>query len=236
MAMLSTLIAAFVVQLAQPAYPVPDIETVYSDQVRFEKDFADGKHAQFTTSQQHADDLILPSGEIVAWDAFVLNGAQALERTVEPGRYQVLLTVTRDASGDKRVAFARIELHEGTPVRWEIATRPGEDPDQLEADGVFGYTVSSGTGLFADSGTVAAARQNYDRYGTTLLEHLTDVVNKDEYWTNVVPDGASGADAVVFFTGYGDGQYASYWGFDADDEVVCLVTDFRLLEGAARGQ
>jgi hypothetical protein len=235
MSVLSTLIVAMVVQLAQPAYPVPDIETVYSDQVRFERDFPDGAHVQFTTSQQRADDLVLPSGAVVAWDAFVIVGAQALERTVEPGRYQVILTLTRDTSGDKRVAFARIELRDGRPVRWELATQPGQDPDQLPPDSVFGYGVDSGTGMFADAETVALALQDYDRYGTSLLQRLTDVVNRDDYWTNIVVDPASGADAVAFTSGYGDGYYPSYWGFDADDEVVCLVTDFGLLAGATRG-
>lgn len=234
MSLLSALVAAFVVHLAPAAYLVPDLEAVYGDQIRFDKDFADGSHAQYTTAQQRADDLILPTGAIVAWDAIVLNGAQAFERTVEAGRYQVMLTLTRDAFGDKLVAFARVELRPGTPVRWEIATRPGEDPNQLGSDGVFGYGVDSGTGMFADEQTVAAARENFDNYGDTLLQRLTVVVNRDDYWTNVVVDPASGADTVVFVSGYGDGYYASYWGIDAEDEVVCLVTDFGVLAGATR--
>jgi hypothetical protein len=33
---------------------------------------------------------------------------------------------------------------------------------------------------------------------------------------------------IVFQSGYGDGFYASYWGFDAEGQLVCLVTDFDL--------
>jgi hypothetical protein len=88
--------------------------------------------------------------------------------------------------------------------------------------------------MFADAQTVGLARQDFDRYGDTLLQRLGDVLKRDVYWTNVVLDAASGADTVVFISGYGDGGYASYWGFDADDEVVCLVTDFGVLEGATR--
>jgi hypothetical protein len=232
MLLLSALIAAFVV-LAQPAYRVPDIETVYAPQAQFEKHLDDDRLVRYTTSQQHADDLILPTGEIIASDAIVVGG-QAFERTVEPGRYQVILTVTQDDTGDKLVAFARVEFRAGMPVRWEIATKPGEDPDQLGPTGLFGYPVDSGTGMFADAQTVALARQDFDRYGDTLLQRLGDVLKRDVYWTNVVLDPDSGADTVVFISGYGDGGYASYWGFDADDEVVCLVTDFGVLEGATR--
>jgi hypothetical protein len=233
MSVLSALLAAFVVHMAPAAYAVPDIEAIYSDQVRFDLDYPDGRHAQFTTAQQRAPDIILPTGAIVASDAIVLR-SEPFERTVEPGRYQVILTLTRDATADKRVAFARIELRAGTPVRWEIATRAGEDPDALGPDGIFGYPVDSGTGMFADADTVALAKQNFDRYGDTLLQRLTDVFNRDDYWTNVVLDPGSGADVVAFTSGFGDGGYASYWGFDADDELVCLVTDFDVLTGATR--
>jgi hypothetical protein len=36
----------------------------------------------------------------------------------------------------------------------------------------------------------------------------------------------------MFSTGFGDGIYASYWGFDSDGQVVELVSDFELLIGS----
>lgn len=36
----------------------------------------------------------------------------------------------------------------------------------------------------------------------------------------------SGANAILFPSGWGDGVYASYWGYDM---AVCLVTDFELI-------
>jgi hypothetical protein len=80
------------------------------------------------------------------------------------------------------------------------------------------------------------ATENFEFYGDTVVQHLTDVVNRDEYWTSVVVDPSSGADAVVFTSGYGDDSYGTYWGIDADDEVVCLVTDFLVLNGTTRIQ
>ena len=85
------LLTALLVGLAQP-YPVPDTDTVYGNGLVFEA--ADGHH--FTTHQQQGADLVLPTGAVVAWDAFVVIGAQAFERTVDPGRYRVTLTVTDD--------------------------------------------------------------------------------------------------------------------------------------------
>jgi len=49
---------------------------------------------------------------------------------------------------------------------------------------------------------------------------------------NLTLDPDTGGNAIAFSSGYGDGSYASYWGFTADDELACLVTDFGvLLEG-----
>jgi hypothetical protein len=33
----------------------------------------------------------------------------------------------------------------------------------------------------------------------------------------------------MFESGWGDGVYISYWGFDANDAPACLVTDFSVL-------
>jgi len=96
--------------------------------------------------------------------------------------------------------------------------------------------VDSGTGAFMDAQVAEFAAQNFDFYGNTLLEHLADVVDHDQYWTSLTVDPSSGADAVAFTSGYGDGIYGSYWGFDDNDEVVCLVTDFLVLNGTTRIQ
>jgi len=203
--------------LALPAYAEPDTDALYGDGLTFATD--DGR--QLTTHQQQGADLILPTGAIVAWDAIVILGAQPLERTVDPGRYRVVLTVTTDEQHDKRVAFARVDLREGVPVRWEPAA---------------GYGVESGTAAYMDAQVADFATENFEFYGDTVVQHLTDVVNRDEYWTSVVVDPSSGADAVVFTSGYGDGSYGTYWGIDADNEVVCLVTDFLVLNGTTRIQ
>jgi Protein of unknown function (DUF4241) len=36
----------------------------------------------------------------------------------------------------------------------------------------------------------------------------------------------NGANIVAFTSGFGDGAYACYFGYDKDNEVVCLLTDF----------
>lgn len=40
--------------------------------------------------------------------------------------------------------------------------------------------------------------------------------------------GAHG-NMIAFQTGFGDGFYGSYWGYDAAGEIVALVADFAVL-------
>jgi uncharacterized protein DUF4241 len=39
-------------------------------------------------------------------------------------------------------------------------------------------------------------------------------------------DEETGANILLFTSGWGDGAYPSYWGYAADDALVCLLTDF----------
>ena len=48
-------------------------------------------------------------------------------------------------------------------------------------------------------------------------------------WANLPIDPATGANLIAFTSGSGNGDYASYFGFDADGGLVCLVTDFLIL-------
>src|SRR5690349_9423781 len=68
-------------------------------------------------------ELELPTGEIIACDPLISDTEMpALSRRVKPGRYPVSLL---EAQG--RVAISVLRFKPGTPVRWELATVPGQD-------------------------------------------------------------------------------------------------------------
>lgn len=49
-------------------------------------------------------------------------------------------------------------------------------------------------------------------------------------WANVSVNNATAANVIAFSTGWGDGAYRSYWGYDAKGNLVNLVTDFLLFD------
>lgn len=180
-------------------------------------------------------DLVLPSGEIVACDALVGREAPFV-RTVAPGTYPVFLTITdiaaRGDKADHRVIFASVVLRAGEVVRWRIAKQ--RTITQYGHQGA--YFVDTGTGCFMDRAVADRLRphlradRDYYMQVVELLDqtHAADALFPVEHLTpclNYVPELPANGNCVMFCTGLGDGEYASYWGEDGDGEPVCLVTD-----------
>ena len=45
-------------------------------------------------------------------------------------------------------------------------------------------------------------------------------------WANMCVDDSTQANVIAFDSGGGDGIYPTYFGYDAEDDIVCVVTDF----------
>jgi hypothetical protein len=101
-----------------------------------------------------------------------------------------------------------------------------------ENDEIHGYGVDVGYGSFMDLEAVHLLRAKMDeddRYHDRIFELAEE--NEPE-WANMVLDPGTGLNFVVFQTGFGDGLYFSYWGYDKLGKITCLVTDFGFWNGA----
>ena len=180
--------------------------------------------------------LIVTSGVIKATDPFLLTEDEGFVQTVPPGRYPVRLAHARvhgEAGG--RIAFARLDFATTPVVRWQMARTPSQDAATMKPDHIFGYPVDAGTGSFMDQ---AAARN--------MLAKLADS-EKAQAITNVwinhgeVSGRAKGLqfyldvdvtpnNIIMFHSGWGDGFYASYFGYADDGTVAALLTDFQVMD------
>ncbi len=170
-----------------------------------------------------AGDLKLTTGRIVACDPLGFFEYDPFQREVPPRIYPVILYMARGGV-DYRVAYAKLEFAVGRVRSWERALRVGEQ------DSAEGYGVDLATGCFMDN---AASRVMLDRWGENgeFSDELSD--NMSGEWAEYVLDQTTGLNIIYFTSGYGDGGYKSYWGLSADGDVLCLVTDFEVPEGAA---
>lgn len=208
----------------------PDFEATIVEQ-------HDGERAtervQFRTVT--AGRLKLPSGRIAAADPFIaLADAKPLAQHVPPGIYPVRLAVADFPSGGLRVAFARVDFKATKIARWSLALLEGQDIATLKGNEIFGYGVDAGTGaFFGPEATKAAARlldANPDAWEDWQTEGEANgpkVVGPHVFLLDLPLEEAN---AIMFSSGWGDGFYASWFGYDAAGNVAALVTDFATID------
>lgn len=184
-----------------------------------------------------AGSLKLPSGRVCAADPFIaLSDAKPLQQTVPTGTFPVRLAVANFPSGGHRVAFARVDFKPANISRWSMAVPEGQDVNSLQEGHIFGYGVDAGTGSFFDpvagkaAGALLDANQDAWEDWQTAGEANGPKVVGPYFFLLDLPLG--GANAIMFGSGWGDGFYASWFGYDTDGNVVALVTDFQTIDWA----
>ncbi len=181
----------------------------------------------------------ISSGRVIVVDPFIMSTRdRPLTVSVPPGLYPVDLAVADAGDSGQRVALARLLISDAPPVRWALAVTDEQDPATLTGDDIFGYGVDAGTGAFVDAGVPAWLAGRYppsDINGYTALvddwqvrgEAAAPALGIPYGFALVEPLGPGGA--AMFSSGWGDGYYASWVGYDADDRPVVIVTDFAVI-------
>lgn len=192
----------------------------------------------FIESRQVAT-LKISSGEIVACDPLVFPETSAFKRRVPKGDFPVVVSLATLPDGDERVAAARIEFVTGSVSKWEPALLPAQDPAKLTEGENFGYGVDAGTGCFMDLQTalvfierekeMSSSPEFGSYYDDVLSDPLEENSRSSWTWLNHCP-ADDDRNVVMFSSGWGDGVYSSYWGLDGEGEVVCLLTEFDVVD------
>ncbi len=198
-------------QRVQAAFVQPDLEALFRAGLH-KKTHAVADSETLVVEVRRIATLYVPTGKIVCCDPLAVPDAEPLERTVPAGEYPVDVAIatpdgataaTPASSSDTWVAGMRVVFAEGTPVRWE------------RADGK-GYR---GVGCFMDAST-----------GTLIKRESPEIIDQlDDSWADHRPVAGRPENCVMAMSGWGDGQYDSYWGLDALDRPLQLVTDFALV-------
>jgi hypothetical protein len=172
-------------------------------------------------------ELVVPTGYIVACDPFVCSYAAPFTFKVPCGSHPVELSIAAFANNDQRVAFARIRFRDSRSFRWEMALVGDQDPTKLEEGYFFGYPVDSGTGCFMDAESARAFNKclENEEFVNFMMSEMEKTYVSTWDWASFTFDQTSG-NLFTFHSGLGDGSYPSYFGFDENDQVTELITDF----------
>jgi hypothetical protein len=178
-------------------------------------------------------ELVVTSNTVVATDPIVVSMIKPFTQPVPNGRHPVTVAIAT-IDGYERIAFARVEFSRQAPVTWKMAVMDGQDPASLKPGHFFGYGVDGATGCFMDNvaGTLMGQRYQeegpYFAFGDLIVDAMESSYQDSRQWGVVHPIEGRDENIICFTTGYGDGAYPSFFGFDADGAVAQLVTDFML--------
>lgn len=174
------------------------------------------------------------SGKILACDPFDANDdeyVKPLNYTFPIGEFMCQLAIANIDNIEERVGFSRLKFSETEPVRWEIILAEGEEID--ESDERVGYAVDSGTGGFMDISAQLEYKKRMDE-NEDYWEEIEKKMNRD----SKLPCRAliwefEQTNMGFFSSGYGDGRYPTYIGYDSNNQICRLVTDFIIIDSTA---
>jgi hypothetical protein len=191
-----------------------------------------GRDATFTRKRLGV--LKITSGRIAAFDPLVTDEPEPFATVFPTGAFPVELAVARFGD-DERIAYARIAFSDRPVVRWTPALLRGQDLAELGPGEIFGYGVDSGTGAFMDAEAakaLAAGIQASEALADRIITRMDEVSRPT--WSAILWDLGK-RNAAIFSSGWGDGFYASYVGYDAKGDVARLLTDFDVADRDAAG-
>jgi hypothetical protein len=183
---------------------------------------------EMTLRHHLVGDLILPSGQLVACDPFMVPDRPPFKLSIPCGKFPITLSIAHIKT-DQRVAFATLRLTQTVPTSWEMLTVGDQEISTLEEGELFGYGVDSGTGCFMDISTCRALAERMAKqqdFYETLTAEMDKTYRNTWSWLDTKLDEGN---LVAFSSGYGDGVYATYAGRDHDGHVSVVVTDFGVL-------
>jgi hypothetical protein len=189
----------------------------------------DGHWTGTETLRHHpVGNLALSTGQLVACDPFVNPDAEPFDMALPCGSFPVILSVA-EIHSDQRVAFASIRFKKTIPARWEMMASAKHDPAALKTGHMIGYGVDAATGCFMDRSTGQTITQKNDSedFAQEMSVEMEKTYRHTWSWLNM---NLGNGNLIAFSSGFGDGLYATYAGFDAQGDLTVVVTDFMVVD------
>lgn len=206
--------------------------------------FSEKEIAGINIDTLHVGNVHFPTGTIIACDPLVqLEDCPPYLQTAPVGVYPVRICVALDEECGDRYACVKVTIRDQKPVRYELAMTGEEYFDEdIEDGGFFGFGVDAGMGCIADIQTQEAynlywqklyeADNNIDPYNDLFCNILEESYQKNpKYqselgdWVNwTVPE--TDCNIVMFSSGWGDGAYPCYFGYDENNNLCGIYIWF----------
>ena len=172
--------------------------------------------------------LKIVSGRIAACDPLHIDEyGIPFTQNFPTGEFPVQLSIGR-LNDKESVAFARINFSDEPVQKWEFALQPGQKPLPVGGDKMHGYSVDGGVGIFIDDvASKVLDKAAVEDFESVLFKEMDKHYRNDWKYTMY---GFGSHNLAAFSSGFGDGYYPTYIGFDASGKPCRLLTDFGLFE------
>lgn len=185
-----------------------------------------------------------PTGTIFACDPLIeLEDALPFLQKVPAGICPVKICVVPSEEYGDRYACVKAEITKKKPVYYELGMTGKEELDEdLEDDVFFGFCVNAGMGCIGDIQTQTA----FNEYWAKRLEEDPDIDTYNDLFCDLLEENAkihpkyqgncgdwlnwtvpdTDCNLPIFQSGWGDGVYPVYFGYDAEKNVCAVYVHF----------
>lgn len=178
-----------------------------------------------------AGKLKLSTGRIIATDPILMYDDECYSEHVKPGTYAVYIYVGKTENRKKQTVAAELRLNDNKPVRWEMALLKGESSKGFGHDEFMGYEVENGLGCFMDESVMEILDVMSEKELNKYEKSIRDAVRKSECsCAEILIDRKTDCNIVIFASGWNEGTFPTYYGFDKNNQLARLVTDFMVIE------
>ena len=189
-------------------------------------------------------EIEFPTGDILVRDPLVwLNRDEKAYLTSVPrGKYRIETLVVKLDEDHYRYALSRVRFTENAHKIYYEALKGDENLDDVDDDSIFGFNVDAGLATIVDVATKNAYcdfkdkwyaenpdKNIYDDFFTEVFEKNAednpDYQRESGDWINFkIPN--SELSIPMIQSGFGDGRYPVYFGYDENGKLCDLVLEY----------
>ena len=181
-----------------------------------------------------AGNINITTGKLVVCDPLITSEMPAFNADFPKGEFPVLVHKEIDSNC---IAYVEVVFSDSEISTWQLATSDGQNINDLQEEEIYGFPVESGMGCLMDLET----QQNlnlleqhlFRRKGEDFMgiyeeffhEHFFQQEGAINQFAFLKPHEEKTGNLFAFETGYGEGFYATYVGFDKNNIPVKIVSE-----------
>jgi hypothetical protein len=188
------------------------------------------KNLEFTLYGINIGKIKITSGYIVACDPFLIDQyGHPFTQQFPTGEFPIQLSIAYLEKKGETVAMARIKFSDEPVAKWEYALLEGQKKAPIGQGDDIGYVVDAGYGIFVDKNAIdSLPAKELAKLSRDIYKQINQKYSKG--WSADMYSFGNDDNLAAFTSGFGDGRYASYVGFDSNGKPCRLVTDFALFD------